>query len=1629
MSSAAHHQQPAVAHTHTHIHSPVRLWWLWPGGYVLLSLLLLLFGAGVEGRLVCQYHHPWHPTVPLAFPLRVNTTGEALFADRSQTAAFGRRATMWDSMYIIFYWIVDTEENIFLVVNLNEMSLASFADPEWVFGVEVSFSDPNAMVQSPFVAFDPPPCGDSTGQPCPSWSPTTDHQTFLTDVRVRHTSSEPAGFLLGNWTGPKQRFSHGDSTSVCVTFRQPSGAPVLNADGSAFYYLQDPSSEESLTSFDITATAGFLWDTQTCCSDVSLNAWISWEDGHPEPVWNGYSQVSISWNVTAFDWRMGTVTLQLFRGQELAQVLGEDLPLNGTYIWDLSDPPSELPLGDGYFVKAVENGLFAFGITDTFSVQNVNISVSVSPTEDIFLGLTAVQVSWTTDPQNSVFQDYVVEIVDGAGQVVLTMNSSLPNEGSLSPFVLPLQDPRLLPSNDYRVRIGPALIPYFASFSEPLDVRNVTILVLSPTDPTVVTAGFSNVTIVWTTDPPTAPISLQLSLLRQGLLDQVLQVDLARQGNYTFLAPLNTEATSNVLFRLSATDAPAIFADSLQFVLDAVNLTVTVPNPCYEGYPCPIYVEAASSLGLAIPFSAVQLQLHFPVGTLLQELVGEGQLSASPFQVTVPYQSYTTGVSGYVAVAQTLPRSDIVGMSPAWTLESAVLDILSPQPGQVVHDGFMGPLIEWATHALSPVGTVTGTFLMEDNWGSITLLQTLFSDLPANGSSSWNLTALQLDPLLGSYSVSISDGITTASVPVTVQNLELSLTLFGGTSRVFPNFETSILLTFNGPLPAEVTSIQLVLCDQQVSCDIVLEAALPAASTIAWAWPVPADAIRGADFFIRALFVPRVQELGASSLFSIQDTISNVSIPRYLFSGFSSSLHWQFHCNPAVTEVQFLAQNLTVQQGSPPTTITLGSWPMAEFQCGNVEDPPRNLETPLLIPWTGSSSLYNSSSEYIILLRNSSHAFTLAKSPPFFIVDPVVSLMEGSLPDPALFLNFPYNVSWTCSFPNTSRVSGSLVLSEEGLDIPLFANKSSSCHPLSAQRPLQSTTFVAPNSLRVASGWQLHLWDNDHPWIQVLSDPFPAVKSLQHVSFPQEAIVNRTYNITWSCELNSAISRVQVSLLEQANLSLVAVLYPSVNISCPPQGRNFSVPWFLDGTVFEVGSYVLRIQDLDNPLEREDSSPVLLRDASIPITLLNGSQVYPDFPSSLQWSPSTLLPSEITAVDVELCHCEDDDDLAENCPVVGLLVAQQPVSVSSWTWVVPGGLARGAGYYVRTLFSPRQQELGRTAHFSVVDSVANVSIQAPVVPGFPATVSWVFFCNPLVSELQVFARNTTFSATQPSLLLLSMESISCVDPETQNRTFSFVWNIPLEIIDTSATHPFMVVVLDPSQPLLVNSSSTHFLFTAAQIFIESPPSPGGGLVVNFPANVTWTCSFPLQTSISGTLLLKSSNGSVLQSVDMFSNSNSTCSPDPGDRPLQQAEFEVPGTLAPSDEWQFLLWNPQHPHISTESQPFRVAKSLLHVVFPVEAVVNRTYNISWTCQLNPRISSVRVELLRVSDMQVVSVLNYAQAVTCPPMGKNFTQTWYSDGATFPLGTYLFRIQDLDNPLEKAESDVFSLRGIS
>ena len=195
-------------------------------------------------------------------------------------------------------------------------------------------------------------------------------------------------------------------------------------------------------------------------------------------------------------------------------------------------------------------------------------------------------------------------------------------------------------------------------------------------------------------------------------------------------------------------------------------------------------------------------------------------------------------------------------------------------------------------------------------------------------------------------------------------DLELSLTLFGGTSRVFPNFETSILLTFNGPLPAEVTSIQLVLCDQQVSCDIVLEAALPAASTIAWAWPVPADAIRGADFFIRALFVPRVQELGASSLFSIQgpwffcslsfvhfsgfeeshlareqgmeidpdtcvfsngfpDTISNVSIPRYLFSGFSSSLHWQFHCNPAVTEVQFLAQNLTVQQGSPPTTITL----------------------------------------------------------------------------------------------------------------------------------------------------------------------------------------------------------------------------------------------------------------------------------------------------------------------------------------------------------------------------------------------------------------------------------------------------------------------------------------------------------------------------------------------------------------------------------------------------------------------------------------------------------------------------------------------------------------------------------
>ena len=51
-----------------------------------------------------------------------------------------------------------------------------------------------------------------------------------------------------------------------------------------------------------------------------------------------------------------------------------------------TDPPSELPLGDGYFVKAVENGLFAFGITDTFSVQNVNISVSVSPTEDIFLG-------------------------------------------------------------------------------------------------------------------------------------------------------------------------------------------------------------------------------------------------------------------------------------------------------------------------------------------------------------------------------------------------------------------------------------------------------------------------------------------------------------------------------------------------------------------------------------------------------------------------------------------------------------------------------------------------------------------------------------------------------------------------------------------------------------------------------------------------------------------------------------------------------------------------------------------------------------------------------------------------------------------------------------------------------------------------------------------------------------------------------------------------------------------------------------------------------------------------------------------------------------------------------------------
>ena len=150
---------------------------------------------------------------------------------------------------------------------------------------------------------------------------------------------------------------------------------------------------------------------------------------------------------------------------------------------------------------------------------------------------------------------------------------------------------------------------------------------------------------------------------------------------------------------------------------------------------------------------------------------------------------------------------------------------------------------------------------------------------------------------------------------------------------------------------------------------------------------------------------------------------------------------------------------------------------------------------------------------------------------------------------------------------------------------------------------------------------------------------------------------------------------------------------------------------------------------------------------------------------------------------------------------------------------------------------------------------------------------------------------------------------------------------------------------------------------------------------------------PCLHSLTCSFFLQSSNGSVLQSVDMFSNSNSTCSPDPGDRPLQQAEFEVPGTLAPSDEWQFLLWNPQHPHISTESQPFRVAKSLLHVVFPVEAVVNRTYNISWTCQLNPRISSVRVELLRVSDMQVVSVLNYAQAVTCPPMGKNFTQTWY------------------------------------
>ena len=45
-----------------------------------------------------------------------------------------------------------------------------------------------------------------------------------------------------------------------------------------------------------------------------------------------------------------------------------------------------------------------------------------------------------------------------------------------------------------------------------------------------------------------------------------------------------------------------------------------------------------------------------------------------------------------------------------------------------------------------------------------------------------------------------------------------------------------------------------------------------------------------------------------------------------------------------------------------------------------------------------------------------------------------------------------------------------------------------------------------------------------------------------------------------------------------------------------------------------------------------------------------------------------------------------------------------------------------------------------------------------------------------------------------SLLLLSMESISCVDPETQNRTFSFVWNIPLEVVFSPSVCFFLVCV-------------------------------------------------------------------------------------------------------------------------------------------------------------------------------------------------------------------------------------------